>query len=304
MAGQELYVPEQLKSWAEERANLRAAKNWAEADVLRDRIAAVGYSVRDAEDGFEFERAAIASADDVKSSIESESTLDWSVVIIARDRDDDLTRTVESVVKHAGGHDTEVIIVGNGQQATHKLVADLAVQHPTVRALYTTEELGEGVLLSAALRAAQGTHVLIMGVHIELTGDPFDQLAATLADKSVGVTGGWGVVTEDLMFYNSSDGPEVDAIEFYLFAFRRELLTEVELPDLRFHFYRNLDMHWSLFFKDKGYRLLITPDLPTETHEHIWLRTDPDEGERLSKKNYRHLLDKWRERTDLLVSNT
>ena len=303
MSKQQVYVPDQIRIWAEERAQRRAEKNWAEADTLRDRIASVGYNVKDTPDGFEFSRTTIESAARVKSALEAESTLDWTVVVLARDRDEDLSRAVHSAIKFAPSQTLEVIVVGNGEEATHDMLADLAVEHEAMRPLYTTQHLGEGPSLNAALRAARGKYVLVMGIHIELTGNPFAQLEAMLSDETVGVTGGWGVVTQDLFDWESSQGPEVDAIEFYIFAFRRDTLAEVGLPDERFVFYRNLDMHWSLAFKDKGYRLLITSALPALTHEHIWQRMDREEGERLSKKNYRYLLEKWRDRTDLLVSN-
>lgn len=303
MSNDDLYVPDSIKKWAAARARHRADKNWAQADELRDRIAATGYVVKDAADGFDIERPTIDSPDDVPSHIEEDDTCRWSVVIIARDRDEDLTRTVQSVLRHGQNHDLEAILVGNGQAPTHDAMADLAVEHPQVRPIYTSQMLGEGASLAVGLRAAQGQYVLVLGVHVELTGDPFGPLEETLSDETIGVTGGWGVTTHDIFTWESSDGPEVDAVESYLFAFRRQLLHEVGLPDQRFQFYRNLDLDWSLAFKDKGYRLVLTPDLPTQTHEHIWQRTDPEEGERMSRKNYRRLLDKWRDRTDLLVSS-
>jgi hypothetical protein len=50
-------------------------------------------------------------------------------------------------------------------------------------------------------------------------------------------------------------------------------------------------------------RLVVTPDLPLAVHEHPYLRMNPDERDKLSKKNYRRFLDKWRERKDLLLAN-
>jgi hypothetical protein len=45
------------------------------------------------------------------------------------------------------------------------------------------------------------------------------------------------------------------------------------------------------------------PHLPLVVHEHPYLRLDPVEGDKLSRKNYRRFLDKWRERKDLLLSS-
>lgn len=46
-------APEEVKSLADERLKARAEKNWARSDELRDRIKALGYSVKDTKDGYE-----------------------------------------------------------------------------------------------------------------------------------------------------------------------------------------------------------------------------------------------------------
>ena len=149
MSQQQVYVPDQIRIWAEERAQRRTEKNWAQADSLRDRIASVGYDVQDTPDGFEFSRIAIESAAQVKSVLETESTLDWTVVILARDRDEDLSRAVHSALQFAHSQTLEVIVVGNGAETTHNMLADLAVEHEAMRPLYTTGHLGEGPSLRA-----------------------------------------------------------------------------------------------------------------------------------------------------------
>jgi cysteinyl-tRNA synthetase len=44
-------VPDELRGWARERDEARAAKDWARADELRDRIAAAGYVIEDTPSG-------------------------------------------------------------------------------------------------------------------------------------------------------------------------------------------------------------------------------------------------------------
>lgn len=46
-------APEEVKLLADERRKARAEKNWAKSDELRDRIKALGYSVKDTKDGYE-----------------------------------------------------------------------------------------------------------------------------------------------------------------------------------------------------------------------------------------------------------
>lgn len=145
---------------------------------------------------------------------------------------------------------------------------------------------------------------MILGGHMEIAGDVFEALAAALADDSVGAAGSNPLVTANLFTFNPAPTPEADALEFYLFAFRRERLKQVGWLDEKFVFYRNLDLDWSLAFKGKGLRLRGVPNLPLVVHEHPYLRLDPVERDRLSKKNYRRFLDKWKGRTDLLVQHT
>jgi hypothetical protein len=44
--------PEGVVSLAEKRLGVRAAKNWAESDKLRDEISALGWTVQDGKDGY------------------------------------------------------------------------------------------------------------------------------------------------------------------------------------------------------------------------------------------------------------
>ncbi len=49
-------APQEVQALAEERRQARLAKDWAAADQLRDRIAALGWAVRDTPEGFELEQ--------------------------------------------------------------------------------------------------------------------------------------------------------------------------------------------------------------------------------------------------------
>lgn len=49
-------APAEVRELAEARARARAEKNWPESDALRDRIAALGWSVKDVKGGFELEK--------------------------------------------------------------------------------------------------------------------------------------------------------------------------------------------------------------------------------------------------------
>jgi len=75
--------------------------------------------------------------------------------------------------------------------------------------------------------------------------------------------------------------------------------------DEKFRFYRNLDIWWSLVLRDEGEgrpprRALVVADVPAIRHEHrAWTRVDPDERDRLSKRNFYRVLDRFGGRPDL-----
>jgi hypothetical protein len=299
-----LYVPAPVRQWAAQRDALRAEKKFSEADKLRDRITAIGYSVKDSPSGPVFSLAQYSNANSVPSQLDKPDVVEWSVTLLAHDNADEVIRAARSALHWGAGHSLEVVIVddrsGDGARVA---LADLACDDERVRLVFLSEPLGEGGGRNAGLRAARGKLVAILGGHMEIAGDIFTPLTACLADASIGATGSNPLVSSDLFTFNPAPTPEADAIEFYLFAFRRDRLKQVGWLDEKFVFYRNLDLDWCLAFKDKGLRLVAAPSLPLVVHEHPYLRMDPVERDKLSKKNYRRFLDKWRDRKDLLISS-
>ncbi|MBI5080395.1 MAG: glycosyltransferase, partial [Chloroflexi bacterium] len=298
---QSLYVPSRIIEWAKERDQLRAEKKFAESDHLRDRIANVGYTIKDSPTGATFSLHRYAKPSDVPSQLEKPVSLDWSVNLLAHNNRAEIIRAAQSVLKWRR-ESIEVIIVDNGStDDTLEGIVDLACDDDRLRPIFLANDLGEGAGRNAGLRASRGKHVMILGGHIELNGDAFTPLAASLADERVGASGSNGLVSEDLFTFNPAPTSDCDAIEFYLFAFKRDRLNHVGMLDEKFVFYRNIDLDWSMAFKDKGLRLMTIPQLPITIYEHPYLRMNPDERDRLSKKNYKRFLEKWRERKDLLI---
>ncbi|MBI3244167.1 MAG: glycosyltransferase [Chloroflexi bacterium] len=301
-----LHVPAKVREWAEARERLRAEKNFAESDRLRDLITAIGYSIKDSPSGIFFSQTQYANSAFVPSRLTQPAACDWSVTLLAHNNQSEVLRAATSALRWSVGHSVEVVIVDNGSDdGAAEAIADFAADAPEgrVRLVFLATTLGEGAGRNAGFRASQGRHLVILGSHMEITGDVFTPLAATLADPTIGATGSNGLVSADLFNFESAPTPEADALEFYLFAFKRDRLSKVSLLDEKFVFYRNIDLDWSFAFKDKGFRLVTTPDLPLAVHEHPYLRMNPAERDKLSKKNYRRCLDKWRERKDLLLSS-
>jgi cysteinyl-tRNA synthetase len=143
--------------------------------------------------------------------------------------------------------------------------------------------------------------VVLADGSIEATADALGPLVAALEDPSVGLTGPFGLVTRDLRQFEPSQGLDVDALEGYLIAFRRELLVRGVAFDPAFSFYRNADLDFSFQVKALGLRVTVTP-VPVVRHEHrVWNATPPEERERLSRRNFGRFLRRWRDRWDLLV---
>jgi glycosyltransferase involved in cell wall biosynthesis len=284
---------------------LRAEKKYAQADRLRDRMTQVGYALKDSPDGPQFSRVTYASASAVPSFPDKPDAVEWSVTLLAHDNAGDIVRAARSALRWDAGHSLEVVIVddGSGDEAAGAL-ADFACDAPRerVRLIFLKTSLGEGAGRNAGLRAARGKLVMILGGHMEIAGDVLTPLSAALSDDSIGAAGSHPLITDDLFTFHPAPTPEADALEFYLFAFRRARFAQVGALDERFVFYRNLDLDWSLAFRDKGLRLVAVPDLPLVVHPHPYLGMDPAERDKLSKKNYRRFLDKWRDRKDLLLS--
>jgi GT2 family glycosyltransferase/cyanophycinase-like exopeptidase len=309
----ELYVPEAVRHWAAQRDALRAEKKFAEADRLRERIAALGYGLKDSPAGPLFSLTQHTNSNSLPSQLDKPDAAEWSVVLLAQNNADEVLRAASSALRHGGQHSLVVVIVDDGSNDhTRAALADFGAGEERVRLVHLAGPLGEGAGRNAGLRSARGKFVMILGGHMEITGDVFAPLAAALADEAVGAVGSNALITEDLFTFQPAPTPEADAarlveadaIEFYLFAFRREHLGQVGWLDEKFVFYRNLDLDWSFAFKDKGLRLVGVPGLPLVVHEHPYLRMDPAERDRLSKKNYRRFLDKWRDRQDLLLKRS
>ncbi|HEY2804100.1 MAG TPA: glycosyltransferase [Actinomycetota bacterium] len=156
---------------------------------------------------------------------------------------------------------------------------------------------------NAGLRRATGSIVLVVDGSVEATGDPFPPLARALEDERIGIAGAFGLVTRDLREFEGSGGPDVDAIEAYLMAFRRDVVEELGGFDERFAFYRSADLELSFRVKDRGYRTVVVPGLPVERHEHRqWTTTPVEERDRLSKRNFNRFLERFRGRFDLCVA--
>jgi cysteinyl-tRNA synthetase len=295
-------VPDEVRRLAAERELRRGSKDFAAADALRDRIAELGYRIVDAPEGATFEPISPEEPEaparlrprDVESLLDDEPTADVSVHWVVEGWPEDVVRALAGLRANEGARDVQYV------------VADVTETDPTtygegVEVLPLEPGTGWAAARNAGLRRSRGRIVLVLDGSIEPAGDVLGPLEETLADPGVGVCGPFGISTRDLREFHESNGPEVDAIEGYLMAFRRDVLAQAGLFDEKFAWYRTADIELSFRLKEAGLRAVVVA-VPVDRHEHrMWTSTPPQERERLSKRNYYRFLERFRDRFDLLV---
>jgi cysteinyl-tRNA synthetase len=292
-------VPDEVRLLAAERQQRRDEKDFAAADELRDRIGALGYRVVDGSAGSTIERIAPQErirrrARDVPGVLDDPAVADVTVQWLVEDWPEDVVRALDAFRAIAGHRTVQYVVVDLTQ-------TDPSAYGPDVEVLAVELGTGWGAARNAGLRRSIGRLVLVVDGSIEPTGDVLDPLETALADPSVGVAGPFGISTNDLRDFHESEGPDVDAIEGYLMAFRRDVIRDAGLFDEKFTWYRTADIELSFRLKDAGYRAVVV-DVPVNRHEHrVWASTSPSERDRLSKRNFYRFLDRFRDRFDLLV---
>lgn len=296
-------VPEEVRSLAAERDERRRERDFAAADALRDRIATLGYQVVDSPEGSrveplgppEHEEPHRVAPAEVASVLDEPAAFDVSVQWVVQGWPQDVVRGIESFRRHQGSRTVQYVVVDAAD-------TDPALWPDGVDLVALDEDHGWGADRNCGLRRAAGALVLVVDGSVEATGDVLGPLEGALADPSVGVAGPFGIVTPDLRHFHESPGPEVDAVEGYLMAFRREVFARVGLFDEKFRFYRSADIELSFRVKEAGLRAVVV-DVPVEKHEHrMWNGTPEGERDRLSKRNFYRFLDRFRDRSDLCVS--
>ena len=314
-------IPDDVLSAAHARATARAAGDWPEADRLRAEIEAAGWKIADRGTDFglspvapldvaEGDRVRYGSSASVPSRLDEPATGLATVFLIATDWPDDLARALAGLRAGAPAG-TSVVIVADGPSAEQATALEAIEAAPSpdlpTEVVWTAERLGQGAAENIGVRRATGPVVILLDTSIEPTGDVVTPLVHALGDTTVGVVGGWGIISVDLRKFEDAPAGEVDAIEGYLQAFRRVDFAERGPLDERFRFYRNLDIWWSLVLRDEEEgtaprRAVSLADLPVVRHEHRGYTSLPDdEHDRQSKRNFYRIIDRFGWRRDLLT---
>ncbi|MBI3751009.1 MAG: glycosyltransferase [Chloroflexi bacterium] len=308
--------PAEVRAAAEARAVARADGDWATADRLRAEIEATGWKVVDrgtdfrlepahAPDVVEGEVVRYGRSDTVPSRLGEAPTGLATAIVVAREDAAGAARAARSILAHAPA-DVDVVVVADGLDDERSESLVHALPEGGVELIRTSAPLGQGASLNAGARRAAGRIVLVVDPSIEATGDVVGPLVESLEDPRVAIAGPFGLVSADLRHFEETVEPgPAAAIEGYLQAFRRDDVLACGPFDEAFRFYRNLDVWWSLVLRDgsDGSReARVVAGLPIVRHEHVaWSKTSPAERDRLSKRNFYRLLERFRDRSDLAV---
>ena len=307
-------APAEIRELAHARSAARAARDWAVADRLRGEIQTAGWTVidngtdfalrpTDAPDVIEDGRVRYGSSKSVPARFDEPPVGPASVVLLASAWADDLRRALDGVAAHFPAGTQAIVVSGPDATDTSETIVE---GRENVELVLTSVELGHAASLNAAIRHSASGTVVLLDTSVEPVGDAIGPLVEALADPAVAVAGAWGIESSDLRRFREAPPGEVDAIEAYCMAFRRADYAARGPLDERFRFYRNLDIWWSLVLRDEGVdqpsrKAIALPDLPLRGHEHRGYTSVPEvERERLSKRNFYRIIDRFGDRRDLI----
>ena len=311
-------LPEKIVGKSMERSALRTSFDYENSDRLRTEIEKQGYLVQDSKDHTtvrfkdsseirEEKWKAISSSSEVASNIFHESLIPVTVAVVVNGYPDDTRRCIASVIKWTDFDQTEIIVLDNGStDLTGELLEEITKDQENLQVIHADHTLGDGSAKNILLKMARGEIFVLLDPSVEIKGDFVKRIQKLLEDPKVGIAGLAGLRTEDLLHFHDGEGQsgQMDAMQGYCFALKREDLQKVGLMRESFRYYRNLDLDYSFQFKEQGFSIIADHTLPMELHDHRgWTALSEGERDELSRKNYGRFLKKWRGRTDLLVSN-
>lgn len=259
--------PAEITHLVRQRTEARARRDWAAADALKVEIEAAGWKVSDHGGRTSVSRAAppsveldgevrYGSAVAVPPRLDEPPDAPWTVIVLASEAPERVSRLLAGVRVHAPGA-TQVVVVANDpsepQQAALAAGAPdrAAIGRREVEVLRTATRLGHAAALNIALRRAAGELVLIADGTAWPGGDALTPLAETLIDPAVAVAGAFGVVADEPgrlrpAALAPSDAREPAAVLAAWMAFRRADYVALGPLDERFVTPAWLDVWWSL----------------------------------------------------------
>jgi hypothetical protein len=302
-------APDEVRELARTRSTARAARDWATADRLKEQIEAAGWKLVDRGTDFTLVPAHppdVVAADghirygwsgSVPSRLAEPPTTIATVVMRMAGRPDLVAEALTGLRAHAPGPTQVVAVVDD--PATH-LVSS------AIDEVVETEPAGHAAGLNAGIRRATGGIVVLLDPSVEIVGDVVAQLVDALGDPTVAASGAFGLTSNDLRRFSAAPAGEVTALEDALIAFRRADYVERGPLDERFRLPGSTGTWWSLVLRDEGperpARRALALELPVRRNP-----AEPGPGgndERLAKRDFYRVLDRFGGRRDLLLPVT
>lgn len=295
-------APPAVMELASRRAQARAARDFAAADRLRDEVAAAGWVVTDGPDGFELARRGLEGESypdyaSVPTLIGEPARCRHSLCVAYYGWPDDLVRLFDGVLGSATEDTADIeLVVALTSGAEAPPPGLLRVDHPALfrppLVVRAGARLGHAEALNVAARRSRGEFVHFVEPGLGLDWSVLELAAATLANPRVGACGPFGLDTDDWREFRPVTTPDVMALE-YLVSVRRLDIKVIGEMDRGFRFYRNLDIDYSRQVVAAGLVLRCYQAVVERGSHRVWESTPEVERERLGRRNFNRLLDRW-----------
>ena len=296
-------APDQVIHLAEERMAARANKDWAAADQLRAQISELGFEVLDVANGFELKAklqyATISRIGDLRKF--SEKVFDAAVGMIADGFIEDVAASLAQIKRHAPDN-TAVLILISGYHDISPLLPEIDQRTFVV---VVEEGVGWAEAANAILKFSPAKFVAIMDPSTRFVGDAISPALAQLQSEdwaAVGWRGGLVNLEDDWRSIEDKGAGEVDVLFSYFLFVDQSAALECGGFNNRAIYYRNADIEFSLRLRQAKGRLLQL-DLPLEqARHHGYYDTDPAYRDEQSKKTYDRILERFRGKTEILIT--
>ncbi len=296
-------APEAVVELARARLAARAAKDWALADQLRNRIAELGFEVLDVADGFEFKLKSpfpiVSRVGDLRKF--TDKTFESSIAIIADGYIDDLIAAISSAKEYAPVG-CAILVLISGKPELRSIAAQVDARTFIAQ---VQEGVGWGEAANALLKYSPAPYLIIMDPSTRLLADAVTPTIVALSTgdwAAVGWRGGLINIADEWRSVEDKGPGEVDVLFSYFLGLNRESAIESGGFNNRATFYRNADIEFSLRLRQSRGNLLQM-DLPLEqARHHGYYDTDPSFRDEQSKKNYDRILERFRGKNEILVA--
>ena len=289
-------APDEIWKLGEERQRARAARDFVEADRIRDLLLSLGWEIIDVSGQFELRPKLryleIPQIDGLKPLFEG---TEIALAMIVDGFTDHAVTTVQTIRKYCA---TPIFILSLSEVG--KLDELISKNTVLVR---ITDECGWAKGANAILSAVKSKYLVLMDPSTQFEGDAISLVLDELKSSEY-VAAGWrgGLINleDEWRSVDDKGAGEVDVIFSYFMGLNREAALEVGAFNPRASYYRNADIEFSLRLRQAGGRLLQM-DLPlTQARHHGYHDVDSDFREVQSKQNYDRILERFRGKNAIL----